>query len=66
MNPDDLTAQQNLRETASEDDRMEAPLPESYEGAAELTPLTGRDTEVALLRDRWEQAQEGMGQIDVA
>jgi serine phosphatase RsbU (regulator of sigma subunit) len=28
-----------------------------------LTPLTGRDTEVALLRDRWEQAKEGMGQV---
>jgi tetratricopeptide (TPR) repeat protein len=28
-----------------------------------LTPLTGRDHEVSLLRDRWEQAQEGMGQI---
>ncbi len=28
-----------------------------------LTPLTGRDTEVNLLADRWEQAQEGMGQI---
>ncbi|MEA3208041.1 MAG: hypothetical protein QOE70_1098 [Chthoniobacter sp.] len=28
-----------------------------------LTPLTGRDTEVSLLKDRWEQAQEGMGQV---
>src|SRR6187455_2843956 len=28
-----------------------------------LTPLTGRDTEVSLLADRWEQAQEGMGQV---
>ncbi|MEI9898635.1 MAG: SpoIIE family protein phosphatase [Chthoniobacter sp.] len=28
-----------------------------------LTPLTGRDTEVGLLADRWEQAQEGMGQV---
>jgi predicted ATPase len=28
-----------------------------------LTPLTGRDTEVGLLSDRWEQAQEGMGQV---
>src|SRR3954466_14895111 len=27
------------------------------------TPLTGRNTEVSLLADRWEQAQEGMGQI---
>jgi predicted ATP-dependent serine protease len=28
-----------------------------------LSPLTGRDTEVSLIRDRWEQAQEGMGQV---
>ncbi len=28
-----------------------------------LTPLTGRDTELNLLKARWEQAQEGMGQI---
>jgi predicted ATPase/energy-coupling factor transporter ATP-binding protein EcfA2 len=27
------------------------------------TPLTGRDTEFGLLKDRWEQAQEGMGQV---
>jgi predicted ATPase len=31
--------------------------------ASALTPLTGRDTEVGLLADRWEQAQEGMGQV---
>jgi class 3 adenylate cyclase/predicted ATPase len=31
--------------------------------AARLTPLTGRDHELSLLRDRWEQAQEGMGQV---
>jgi class 3 adenylate cyclase/tetratricopeptide (TPR) repeat protein len=30
---------------------------------AELTPLTGRDHEISLLKDRWEQAQEGMGQV---
>jgi predicted ATPase len=30
---------------------------------AELSPLTGRDHEISLLRDRWEQAQEGMGQV---
>ena len=28
-----------------------------------LAPLTGRDTELSLLNDRWEQAQEGMGQV---
>src|SRR5262249_41549878 len=31
--------------------------------ATGLTPLTGRDLEVSLLKDRWEQAQEGMGQV---
>jgi serine phosphatase RsbU (regulator of sigma subunit) len=30
---------------------------------ARLTPLTGRETEVHLLMDRWEQAHEGMGQV---
>ncbi len=29
----------------------------------ESLPLTGRSTEVSLLQDRWEQAQEGMGQV---
>jgi serine/threonine protein kinase/predicted ATPase len=28
-----------------------------------LSPLTGRDHEISLLKDRWEQAQEGMGQV---
>jgi tetratricopeptide (TPR) repeat protein len=28
-----------------------------------LTPLIGRDTELSMLKDRWEQAIEGMGQI---
>jgi serine/threonine protein kinase/predicted ATPase len=32
-------------------------------GPAGLTPLTGRDQELNLLKDRWEQAQEGMGQV---
>jgi class 3 adenylate cyclase/tetratricopeptide (TPR) repeat protein len=35
---------------------------EASERAA-LSPLTGRDHEVSLLKDRWEQAQEGMGQV---
>jgi class 3 adenylate cyclase/predicted ATPase len=30
---------------------------------AELSPLTGRDHEISLLKDRWEQAQDGMGQV---
>ena len=28
-----------------------------------LTPLTGRDMEVALLQQRWQQASKGMGQV---
>jgi predicted ATPase len=28
-----------------------------------MSPLTGRDHEISLLKDRWEQAQEGMGQV---
>src|SRR5271170_4085466 len=30
---------------------------------ARVAPLTGRDTEVNLLKERWEQANEGMGQV---
>lgn len=30
---------------------------------ADLTPLIGREMEVGILRDRWEQAAEGMGQV---
>src|SRR6187200_2020619 len=39
--------------------------PRGFAGSAPvaLTPLTGRNTEVSLLADRWEQAQEGMGQV---
>jgi serine/threonine protein kinase/tetratricopeptide (TPR) repeat protein len=29
----------------------------------ELSPLTGRDQEISLLRDRWERAREEMGQV---
>ncbi len=32
-------------------------------GRGWLTPLTGRDQELSLLKDRWEQVQEGMGQV---
>ena len=28
-----------------------------------LTPLVGRDTELRILLDRWEQAEEGLGQV---
>jgi serine/threonine protein kinase/predicted ATPase len=30
---------------------------------AQLSPLIGRDHEISLLKDRWELAQEGMGQV---
>jgi serine/threonine protein kinase/tetratricopeptide (TPR) repeat protein len=41
----------------------EARSPLEAAGPAGLTPLTGRDHEISLLQDRWEQAQEGMGQV---
>jgi class 3 adenylate cyclase len=41
----------------------EARSPLETVGPAGLTPLTGRDHEISLLKDRWEQAQEGMGQV---
>jgi class 3 adenylate cyclase len=41
----------------------EARSPFEAAGPAGLTPLTGRDHEVSLLKERWEQAQEGMGQV---
>jgi len=31
--------------------------------AAQLTPLVGREQEVGLLLDRWEQVEEGLGQV---
>ncbi|HET6406849.1 MAG TPA: SpoIIE family protein phosphatase, partial [Chthoniobacteraceae bacterium] len=43
--------------------RPDAGLEIKGDATATLTPLTGRDTEVGLLSDRWEQAQEGMGQV---
>jgi class 3 adenylate cyclase len=32
-------------------------------GGAGLTPLVGREQEVALLRERWAQVKEGLGQV---
>src|SRR5215831_8197869 len=32
-------------------------------GSTGLTPLVGREQEVALLRERWEQVQDGLGQV---
>src|ERR1700722_9780350 len=37
--------------------------PESVTQPFARTPLTGRDTEFSLLKDRWELAQEEMGQV---
>ncbi|HSZ55137.1 MAG TPA: SpoIIE family protein phosphatase [Tepidisphaeraceae bacterium] len=42
---------------------VEARQPIDPMATARLAPLTGRDTEVSLLKDRWEQATEGMGQV---
>jgi class 3 adenylate cyclase/predicted ATPase len=52
--PVELFEVRGLSETTSPIEAMEP---------AGLTPLTGRDHEVSLLKDRWEQAQEGMGQV---
>jgi class 3 adenylate cyclase/predicted ATPase len=42
-------------------DRARSPIEAA--GPIGLTPLIGRDQEFSLLKDRWEQAQEGMGQV---
>ncbi|MFM9963040.1 MAG: protein kinase domain-containing protein [Planctomycetaceae bacterium] len=47
---------QVLKESASRN-RLELVDP------GNLTPLIGRDTELSILKDRWEQAEEGLGQI---
>jgi class 3 adenylate cyclase/tetratricopeptide (TPR) repeat protein len=41
----------------------DAPSAIEAAGPAALTPLVGRDLEISLLKQRWEQAQEGMGQV---
>jgi hypothetical protein len=41
----------------------EARSPVEAAGPAGLSPLTGRDHEVSLLKDRWELAREGLGQV---
>jgi serine phosphatase RsbU (regulator of sigma subunit)/energy-coupling factor transporter ATP-binding protein EcfA2 len=51
------TRDARTKSDSSRRDEVEAPAPSA------LTPLTGRDTEFSLLQDRWEQAQEGMGQV---
>ena len=45
------------------EESREAGSPIEAAAPAGLTPLTGRDHEISLLKDRWEQAQEGMGQV---
>jgi serine/threonine protein kinase/predicted ATPase len=52
--PLDLFAVIAERQTAS---------PIELKAPAGLTPLTGRDHEFSLLCDRWDQADEGMGQV---
>src|SRR5262249_3826993 len=37
--------------------------PFASSASVNLSPLTGRDHEISLLKDRWERAQEGMGQV---
>jgi serine phosphatase RsbU (regulator of sigma subunit) len=60
VNPAELT-DANLR--GREDADLKARGGFDAPGPAARTPLTGRDTEVGLLAGRWEQAQEGMGQV---
>ena len=56
-NPQERVREQRTKSDSSGRGEFEAPPPFA------LTPLTGRDTEFSLLKDRWEQAQEGMGQV---
>ncbi len=66
MKPSRLTARGNpLGRQQEAQVRPDAQAQEEYEEAVTIAvpPLTGRDTEFGLLRDRWEQAQEGMGQV---
>jgi predicted ATPase len=55
--PQERVREQRTKSVSSGRDESEPPPPFA------LTPLTGRDTEFSLLKDRWEQAQEGMGQV---
>ena len=56
-NPQERFREQKRKSASIGGAEFEAPLPVA------LTPLTGRDIELSLLKDRWEQAQEGMGQV---
>jgi predicted ATPase len=57
LRPQERVREQRTKSVSSGRGGFEAPPPFA------LTPLTGRDTEFSLLKDRWEQAQEGMGQV---
>src|ERR1700730_15712125 len=56
-NPQERVKEQRTKSVSSSRGEFEAPP------SFALTPLTGRDTEFSLLKDRWEQAQEGTGQV---
>lgn len=43
--------------------QIEGSSPVEVASPVELSPLTGRDVEMSLLKDRWEQAKEGIGQV---
>jgi len=63
MKSDDVAEPSSPPQRAGEQDTLEPRPTHAFDPPKTLTPLTGRDTEVSLLRDRWEQAEEGMGQV---
>lgn len=63
MKSDDVTDPCSPRKRDGDHDTLESPSTHAFDPPVSLTPLTGRDTEVSLLRDRWEQSEEGMGQV---
>jgi hypothetical protein len=60
MNPFKLADGSKRRGVDFESSKRAAP---EARVSSQPTPLTGRETELSLLKDRWEQAQEGMGQV---
>ncbi len=65
MNPFRLAGRSNLQKRSGISTKSDSKGREEIGEPAPpaLTPLTGRDTEFGLLKDRWEQAQEGMSQV---
>ncbi len=63
MNPFRLVGRSNRQKQTGEAPSKVDSRGRSASPFVALPPLTGRDTEFSLLKDRWEQAQEGMGQI---